>query len=129
MDEDIKGTPPIATQADTDGKNQGLAFWIKLAVLALLLAGGYAGGQHFGWFAPSIGTSLDSTVAAQIAPIAGDSAYVTCPPSAKFYAGAMIVCEVAGVTANTSLMPNMEFVNVYVMTHDQFRVLPVSVNE
>ena len=78
-----------------------------------------------GLLSPAVGTSLNDQLAKQYAPLAGPDIVVVCPPSAKFHAGATIVCEVSGVSS-TSFMPNLGYIDVAVGKDNQFHALPVT---
>ena len=95
-----------------------------LAVVLLLAFAGFFGVKG-GLFAPSVGTSLDDQLTRQFKDVAGENSSVTCPPSAKFYAGATILCEVETV-AWDSLMPNLKYVQIVVDKNNLFRALPVN---
>lgn len=94
-----------------------------VVVVVIALAFGF--GTKMGLFASPVGMDLNNGLTQQFTTLGGDGVSVTCPESAKFYAGATIICDVTGAGAN-SLMPNLKFINVTVMTHGQYRAMPVN---
>ena len=95
--------------------------WLLLPLIALIIGGVIKTGA----MASPIGTSLDDGLTQQFQSLGGVGMVVICPPSAKFYAGATIVCHV-GRVESTALMPNLKFINVVVSTHDQYHAFPVN---
>lgn len=92
-------------------------------ILVIALAGFF--GVKSGLIAPTVGNSLDDQLTRQFIPLAGQNSSVSCPPNAKFYAGATIICDVSTVAWNSAL-PNLKYVQVVVITHDIFHAYPVN---
>ena len=123
MSEDQVTTPVVpAVTVVLGNETKSRLIWLLILVVAGV---GIFFTVKTGVFASSVGTQLDQPLSAQFAPVIGNGVIVTCPPDAKFYAGATIVCNVIGVDAH-SFMPHAQFVDVVVGTHGQYHALPVN---
>lgn len=116
---------PVASPVVVETPPGKKPFWWPGPVVVLLFALVVFFGVKTGYFSGSIGTSLDQPLTTQFSEVAGSNLSITCPPGAKFFAGATIICDVTGVDA-ASLMPHLMSINVEVSTHDQYHALPVN---